>query len=172
MKNESRLQREKFPAPRRDRPFPIRKSPVRNERLQISTRKILIGTDKRLENEKVPRLSFDKENVVLLFCFVESIVETTYHLSIRTSHIQEEELSNHESFYVQLEGEKGSTEKLFLVDGKGQINLNKSETSEIDFRLNDLGKLRKLVIGQEQNSEKNVWHVEHVVVKHAENVVT
>jgi len=92
--------------------------------------------------------------------------EVSYKVSIQPSSEQEEAIDDDSSFYLILHGQDETSPKFLLKDGlitDKKHALKKDSKIEFEFKCLDLGKVKKLVLGQEEGTK---WHVEFVTVKH------
>ncbi|CAF3856631.1 unnamed protein product [Rotaria magnacalcarata] len=87
-----------------------------------------------------------------------------YKVSVRFGTLQQTANDDHDgNLYLIIVGKRGQTKKMPLpVNEKG----------EIEFKTNDVGKVSKIFLGQDDTRHQVVWHIDNLVIKRGAEITT
>ncbi|UJR35879.1 hypothetical protein I4U23_028622 [Adineta vaga] len=98
---------------------------------------------------------------------ITPIKETSYKVSIQTGSTQKDMIKDNVNLYIVIYGENNQTEKLYLTSGlisTKTFTIKKDEKNDFQFNTADVGKITKLVIGQNNSENPIIWYIDHVII--------
>ncbi|CAF1064509.1 unnamed protein product [Rotaria sordida] len=91
------------------------------------------------------------------------VQETMYEVLLRFDSRQETPIDDDNSLYMIIFGVNGQTKKMPLL-------LNKN--GETEFKTNDVGKISKIILGQDETKHQVIWHVDNIIIKRGNEITT
>ncbi|CAF4221229.1 unnamed protein product, partial [Adineta steineri] len=96
-----------------------------------------------------------------------NVKETIYKVSVQYGSLQQnfndDDDDDNTSLYLVIVGVNGKTKRIPLP-------VNKKD--EIEFNTTDVGKISKILLGQDQNEHEIVYHVDNIIIKRENEITT
>ncbi|CAF2907936.1 unnamed protein product [Rotaria sp. Silwood2] len=104
--------------------------------------------------------------IELLPSAIPKKTEITYKILIRTGTSQEE--GNDSNLYIIIHGKNGQTKKVLLNETtktNKNTSLKKNDKIEYEFKIDDVGKISKIVLSQNPNEQTLIWDIDNITIK-------
>ncbi|CAF0753759.1 unnamed protein product [Rotaria sp. Silwood1] len=111
--------------------------------------------------------------IELLPSAIPKKTEITYKILIRTGTSQEE--GNDSNLYIIIYGKNGQTKKMLLNETtktNKNTSLKKNDKIEYEFKIDDVGKISKIVLSQNPNEETLMWDIDNITIKRHNETTT
>ncbi|CAF5062605.1 unnamed protein product, partial [Rotaria magnacalcarata] len=111
-----------------------------------------------------PSIKRQSQESILRKIVTPTIKDMVYKVSVRFGTLQQTANDDHDgNLYLIIVGKRGQTKKMPLpVNEKG----------EIEFKTNDVGKVSKIFLGQDDTRHQVVWHIDNLVIKRGAEITT
>ncbi|CAF2065081.1 unnamed protein product [Rotaria magnacalcarata] len=101
------------------------------------------------------------------------VKEISYKVLVCTGSDQKDSINEDAAFYIIIHGQKNQTKKLYLkeatISDKKDL-FKKDGKTEFEFKTIDVGKIEKIVLGQDDSDSETIWHVDNVTIKRANEI--
>ncbi|CAF3803025.1 unnamed protein product [Rotaria sordida] len=111
--------------------------------------------------------------IELLPSAIPKKTEITYKILIRTGTSQEE--GNDSNLYLIIYGKNGQTKKILLNETtktNKDSSVKKNDKVEYEFKINDVGKIAKIVLSQNPNEQTLSWDIDNITIKRNNETTT
>ncbi|CAF2520074.1 unnamed protein product [Rotaria sp. Silwood2] len=82
---------------------------------------------------------------------------------LRFGSLQKTSIDDGSNLYMIIVGENGQTKKIPLLPNK---------KGEIELKTNDVGKILKIFLGQDESQQQAIWHIDNIIIKRGNEITT